>query len=381
MIRSSSPDSTPPNSSRKARTSGRTPEAGLSVQAKPERLAALLRANQHLLRKIKAKRQNITRLVEKLRTTATTAVGLLAPVYLEMEQLDQQGHALFAELLSRKRQPRGVVRDIKDIYAELQRSGLLSFQNPARANRKPDAESPDPIPDFGWDEQPPRSAHGEGGVSARRPDEGAVGQSVRGLFRKLAEALHPDKVQVEAEKERRTEAMKEITRAYQDGDLARLLELERTWMVGGQMAFASEEVVEIERRCATQERTNEALREQLDQLTWELKELRRSPQAELFSQAERAAKGTGMTPVEWMVQDASAQLDHLRKLIDFVTSFRDGNIDLDEFLAGPSFLHDPEDSPEDSEEELMNLIIELAKTRPRSKKRKRPSATPNDCPF
>jgi len=27
------------------------------VQAKPERLAALLRANQHLLRKIKAKRQ------------------------------------------------------------------------------------------------------------------------------------------------------------------------------------------------------------------------------------------------------------------------------------------------------------------------------------
>ena len=69
-------------------------------------------------------------------------------------------------------------------------------------------------------------------------------------------------------------------------------------MVGGQMAFASEEVVEIERRCATQERTNEALREQLDQLTWELKELRRSPQAELFSQAERAAKGTGMTPVE-----------------------------------------------------------------------------------
>ena len=298
-----------------------------------------------------------------------------------MEQLDQQGHALFTELLSRKRQPRGVVRDIKDIYAELQRSGLLSFQNPARANRKPDAESTDPIPDFGWDEQPPRSAHGEGGVSARRPDEGAVGQSVRGLFRKLAEALHPDKVQVEAEKERRTEAMKEITRAYQDGDLARLLELERTWMVGGQMAFASEEVVEIERRCATQERTNEALREQLDQLTWELKELRRSPQAELFSQAERAAKGTGMTPVEWMVQDASAQLDHLRKLIDFVTSFRDGNIDLDEFLAGPSFLHDPEDSPEDSEEELMNLIIELAKTLPRSKKRKRPSATPNDCPF
>ncbi len=347
------------------------------MQAKPERLAALLSANQHLLSKIKAKRQNLTRLVEKLRTTAATVFGRLEPVFLEMEQLDQQGHTLFAELISRKRQPRGVVRDIKDIYADLQRTGVLSFRSPARTNRKSDTESADPIPDVGWDDPPLRPPHGEGGVSARRPDDGAIGQSVRGLFRKLAEALHPDKVQVEEEKERRTEAMKEITRAYQDGDLARLLELERTWMVGGQLSSASEEVDEIERRCAVQERTNEALRTQLDQLTWELKELRRSPQAELFSQAERAAKGMGMNPVEWMVQDASAQLDHLRKLIGFVTSFRDGQIGLDEFLAGPSFLNDPEGS----EEELMNLLLDVAQAIPRSKKRGRAAATPKDCSF
>ena len=147
---------------------------------------------------------------------------------------------------------------------------------------------------------------------------------MRGLFRKLAEALHPDKVQVEEERERRTEAMKEITRAYQDGDLARLWSWsERGWSV--HLVSPIEGVDEIERRCAAAvERTNEALRTQLDQLTWELKDLRRSPQAELFSQAERAAKGTGMTPVEWMVQDASAQLEQLRKLIGFVTSFRDG---------------------------------------------------------
>jgi hypothetical protein len=84
-----------------------------------------------------------------------------------------------------------------------------------------------------------------------------------------------------------------------------------------------------------------------------------------------------MTPVEWMVQDASAQLEHLRKLIDFVTSFRDGQIDLDEFLAGPSFLHDPEDS----EEDLMNLLIDLAQSIPRSKKRGRAASTPKDCPL
>lgn len=84
-----------------------------------------------------------------------------------------------------------------------------------------------------------------------------------------------------------------------------------------------------------------------------------------------------MNLVEWMVQDASAQLDHLRKLIDFVTSFRDGQIGLDEFLAGPSFLHDPEDS----EEELMNLLLDVAQSIPRSKKRERAAATPKDCSF
>ena len=378
MVRSRSPHPTPPNSSRKERTSGRSSEAGLRVQAKPERLTALLKANQYLLGKIKAKRQNLARLVEKIQTTATTALVRLQPLFQEMEQLDQQGHALFAELLSRKRQPRGVVRDIRDIYQELQRTGVLSFRSPARANRKSDTESADPIPDFGWDDQPPRPPHGEGGVSARRPDDGVIGQSVRGLFRKLAEALHPDKVQVEEEKERRTEVMKEITRAYQDGDLARLMELERAWMVGGQMSFARDEVDEFERRLATEERTNEALRAQLDQLTWELKELRRSPQAAVFSQAERAAKGTGMTPVDWMVEDASAQLEDLRKHIDFVTSFRDGQIGLDEFLAGPSFLHDREVS---EEELLMNMLIDLVQPRRRGKKRGSAGATPKDCPF
>ena len=347
------------------------------MQAKPERLRALLKANQYLLGKIRVKRQTLARLVEKLQTTATAALGRLQPLFQEMEELDQKGHALFDELLSRKRQPRGVVRDIRDIYQELQRTGLLSFRSPARANRKSDTESAGPIPDFAWDDQPPRPPHGEGGVSARRPDDGAIGQSVRGVFRKLAEALHPDKVQAEEEKERRTEVMKEITRAYQDGDLARLLELERTWMVSGQMAFASEEVDEIERSLATQERTNEALRTQLDELTWELKDLRRSSQSELFSHAERAAKGMGMTPVEWMVQDTSAQLEQLRELVGFVTSYRDGQIDLEAFLSGPSFLHEPEDS----EEELMNLLIGLVQPRSRSKKRRRVHTTPEDCPF
>lgn len=84
-----------------------------------------------------------------------------------------------------------------------------------------------------------------------------------------------------------------------------------------------------------------------------------------------------MTPVEWMVQDTSAQLEQLRELVGFVTSYRDGQIDLEAFLSGPSFLHEPEDS----EEELMNLLIGLVQPRSRSKKRRRVHTTPEDCPF
>ncbi len=130
------------------RTSGRTPESGLNVQAKPERLAALLRANQNLLSKIKAKSENRARLIEKLRTMATTALGMLELVYLKMERLDQKDHAVRRAALA-PATTTGRRTGRWDIYAELQRTGLLSFRSPARASKKLDAESAAPILDLG----------------------------------------------------------------------------------------------------------------------------------------------------------------------------------------------------------------------------------------
>jgi len=55
---------------------------------------------------------------------------------------------------------------------------------------------------------------------------------MRDLFRRLATAIHPDKAQDADSQEERTEAMKEVTRAYRDGDLASLIELEKVWLAG-----------------------------------------------------------------------------------------------------------------------------------------------------
>src|SRR5690606_36574923 len=70
---------------------------------------------------------------------------------------------------------------------------------------------------------------GESGYSATKPSEKNSGL-LRALFRKLAVALHPDKVQDAKERETLTSVLKEVTRAYESGDVARLVEIDRTWL-------------------------------------------------------------------------------------------------------------------------------------------------------
>lgn len=51
-------------------------------------------------------------------------------------------------------------------------------------------------------------------------------QSVREVYRKLASALHPDRETDPAERQRRTEQMQRVNRAYEDGDLLGLLNIQ-----------------------------------------------------------------------------------------------------------------------------------------------------------
>ena len=53
-----------------------------------------------------------------------------------------------------------------------------------------------------------------------------MSQSIREIFRKLAQALHPDKIKDSAEKERRHELMQRVNVAYNKQDLLTLLELQ-----------------------------------------------------------------------------------------------------------------------------------------------------------
>lgn len=62
---------------------------------------------------------------------------------------------------------------------------------------------------------------------AREAEEAAnVSKSVQAVYRQLASALHPDREQDPAERERKTELMQQVTVAYSNKDLLKLLELQ-----------------------------------------------------------------------------------------------------------------------------------------------------------
>jgi hypothetical protein len=114
--------------------------------------------------------------------------------------------------------------------------------------------------------------------------------------------------------------MKELTRAYEDGDLARLLAFEEAWNTA-----ASTPSSDLEQRCQHLEQTNRELRAQLRTLDRELRDLRRSPLADL-------------PPIELIVAAAEAEIEDLEITRDFIRDFRDGKISLRRFVEGPEVM-------------------------------------------
>ena len=298
------------------------------------------------------------------------------PLFEELTALDRQVHALFAELLARQKQPRKTQKIVREAYEVLQELGQIS---PAWTMPQ-SADDADPTTDeprghdwqpSGEDEAPPRQT---GAATAKRPGNQAGAQSLRGLFHRLANALHPDKVQDEEHKAQRTEVMKELTQAYQAGDLARLIELERAWLLGLHGDARREAATDSdspERRCAELENRNRALRQQLEEEKAALRTLRRSPQGEFLAELRRMAPGKSRiadSAAAWL-NALRQQRDGLRELLSFVRSYSDGQIDIETFQRGPR----PDAT--DSEDELDDFDLVLGEVLDALTRRPRPPAS------
>jgi hypothetical protein len=293
-----------------------------------------------------------------------------------MTAIDAEIHKLFRELLAPGRLKKGVQKNVRSIYKMLLDDQFLLPDNdhddddddgdeypgaPDSAGRRSSGQNPS-WSDFGLPDEHESAA-------AAEPRDEKLAQALRATFRRLARALHPDTVQDPSEQLRRTAAMKEVTQAYQDRDLARLMDLEQTWLKGENIA-APTNANETEERCAALQASIAALKAQLKALERDLRSLRKSAPVQAMKGFEQAHKGG-------LVEEAAADIERHRKTRDLVRDFRDGKATLAELMRGPELsdddIADMMAADEEFEDLLTEFMAELNKAGAPKRKQKAPS--------
>ncbi len=332
----------------------------LELRETSSRLVALLRERQKLLASVTRRKNKLEKLLATLDAQHAQMAKLssaVRPLLVQGQAIDREIHGLFAAILARPSLKRKDRRLIRDLYDLLQAEGILTpTSSPDDDLFEFDPAGQEPS-DFPAGEAPPSPDPTGESPSARR-SAGSAATAIRDLFRRLATAIHPDKARDKDSQEKRTEAMKEVTRAYQDGDLAHLLELEKVWLAGT-FPDPSYDEDETERRCSSLEQTNRELRRQLKELDARMRELRRSAPAELAT-ALGLGGGHGDDQLGGLLSSLESEVESLRETREFVQSFVDGKITCAQFVAGPANgqRRDPDYEPEmDLEDFLADILM------------------------
>lgn len=295
-----------------------TPRDSLSLHVSGQRFYALLRERERLLREVQVKKRRLERVIEETKASAQTMMEKLAPVIARYHELNAETHQVFDELLVPGKLSASARKKVKKIRRLLEELGLLSPRKEEPADPSEFAEGEDDEP-F---ESPFGSPFQGSEVRSAAPRGQEAGhESLRALFKRLALALHPDRATHENDRNERTEVMKQVTQAYNDGDLARLLELEKLWEQNGVATSTAGE----EARCSELEQTIAALRRQSRQITAEHRAVKKSAPSNIMGGA-----------IEVMVRQVQRELEEFQIACDFVKSFRDGKITLAEFVRGPA---------------------------------------------
>jgi hypothetical protein len=331
------------------------------------KLELLQKEHERLLRDI-AKRKAACELAEQAAREAASAFERrVDPLRVAFFQTLKELREIFAALLgSESRLNKRDRARVRRLYQELMPD---VGDEPTPDFAEQEREEPEPGP-FSRSEPPRDERASDPGFSAPRPAERGAAV-LRAVFRRLAIALHPDKVRDPVEKEQRTAVMKDITRAYEAGDVARLLEIERSWLAA--TPVADDDQGGILRRVAALLGANSELRKQLRALTAQLKNLRQQvPQPP--SRGRRARAGFNVpSETDRLVAQIERELEKVQALRDLAQGFRDGRIELDELLRGPVSTRQ---SSEDELLELLAQVIDEAQEaepyeRPRAAKRRR----------
>ncbi|MEO8180478.1 MAG: J domain-containing protein [Deltaproteobacteria bacterium] len=336
---------------------------GLVVRKSPERLKLEAQEKEHarLLREIEK---------SKLRCEATEQVsreahdelyrettGLRARLSSALEEL----HQIFASLLSPKsRLGRSDRAALRRFYQQVL-GGLPPDVGEAAPESRDASDSPPPPFEGEW-----AGAHQPGEhASAHKPSEGNT-SLLRALYKKLAVALHPDRARDPNESARLTAVMKEVTRAYAEEDLAKLVEIDRSWLVQNPEGDAA---LDLERRAAALIEANRELRRQLRALTARLRELE-----EVLPGVSRRGKRppNAAEIAATTLQALEQELADLERMRDAARDLFQGRSSVFEFLTGPRSPADAPDPLGDRFEQMFEELLEDMAERARADTRRKP---------
>lgn len=311
----------------------RSHPGALALQRSPARrkLETLEKEHERLLGEIRKKKLARDASESAAQEMAHALQARLRPLREAMVTAASELHAIFKSLLGQEsllnRRDKARVRRVYGHLTQEQDQEAADSPGSARTAGAP----------HGGDARRRRPANepAEAGYTAPKPQNGGS-CLVRTLFRKLALALHPDKVQDSGERATLTAVMKEVTRAYELGDIARLVELERSWLAA---VVPSEPEEDLARRTAQLLEANQQLRQQLRGLSAECKALRDSVAGSLGLRGGKPRSSCDWTS-ELLLAELERELGEVRALRDLARNFRDGEIDLSEFLVGPAWAED-----------------------------------------
>ncbi|MEA5528973.1 J domain-containing protein [Dolichospermum sp. UHCC 0684] len=339
---------------RKTKTASSTTVTPLALSDLHLQLEGLEKEHQSLLKQIKKKRTELNNFVEKMRSLATEVFHRVSPNMQTMAELDAEIHALFAEILTTRKMGKQTQKNIQSLYRSLQMGGIISYK-PIEEEDDDDEELDELFEDNDSQENHQRRRQfWEAEQDSESPTVARTDESrkIRQTFLRLAEIFHPDKVKDNETQMTHTEIMKEINKAYQDGDLARLLEIERKYEVGETIDNNSED--DLSRRCKNIEQHNQILKNQYEKLKQELRLAKNTPEGSMVADYKKAAK-QGVDCIELMLETIQSQTKIVVEIRDFVQDFKDKKITIKEFLAGPESLRSVQ---EDMMEELLERMME-----------------------
>lgn len=332
----------------KRTTSSTTATTTLAPSQVHLRLEGLEIEHQKLLKQIKKKRTELDKFIEQMRTVATEVYGRATPNIQKIAVIDKEIHAIFNEILKNKKLNKQNKKKVEEIYRSLQYAEIISPQ-PIELEEIEEKFNGDE--DFNKSNQSHHQHYyyqSDTEAQSASASRSESSKKIRHIFLRLAEVFHPDKASDNETQERHTEIMKEINRAYTEGDLARLLEIEQQYQVGEQIDSSSED--DLSRKCLRIEQQNGVLKTQFESLKKSLREAKKTPQGGMVTDFRKFRK-QGVEPLDTITEQLENQINIISQIRDYAQDFNQSKISVKQFLQGPEILRS-------LQQEMMDELLE-----------------------